>query len=271
MSEQKPSWLAGLFTVKSIGVGVLVLGALGYAGYAGYSYFTKQKEDPNTPELVFNKLEYKVGDLVDVRVKHNIKTATKTAVTWRIYDNLKEKTDIGSCSPDNIFFGSGIDSKTYTLHCYVSYLVDGEIKSYVLMAQIKIGNGPIPPPPPPPIPDPVFPNEIYKLSSFTYKEFNKINHEKRLELARGFANNFNTYIAAISAGTQNNSEVVLKAVNALNIQTRNSLQVSNTVTDPFWLNLQKALIDIDNMHGLENIQNLKQAFIEIRDGLQAIK
>lgn len=265
--------MSNLFSGKNIVIAVLVSVIALYTAFVGYSAFHKDKVEPGLPELILNKPTFEIGDQIQIKVKHN--RDAKYTVNWNVLDGYSFKTDYTSFGTDNITFGSGAVKKTFLVICNVNYLVEGEIKSYNLYVQVKIGNGPLPPPNPNPDPNPptpiVFPDEVYKLSSFSYNEFSKITHPKKVELAQGFATKLDAMVASINAGTKKDSESALKEINVMNNNVLAELSVDRSIVTPYFTALQSKLVEIDNQFGLERLDNLKKIFMEISVGLRAVK
>lgn len=263
--------MSNLFSGKNLVIIGLVSVILAYCGFVGYSAFHKDKVEPNAPELILNKPTFEIGDQIQIKVKHN-RQDSKYTVNWNVLDGYNFKNDYSSFGVDNITFGSGAVQKTFLVICNVNYIVEGEIKSYNLYVQVKIGNGPLPPPPGPNPPAPiVFPDEVYKLSSFAYNEFSKINHPKKAQLAQEFAAKIDSTLAMIAAGTVKTSEVALKELNVMNNDVLARLNIERSVVTPYFSALQARLIQIDDEVGFERIDNLKRAFTEMSVGLKAIK
>lgn len=153
----KKHWFASIVTVL----------ALLYCSYVGYSYINKVSVDPNTPVLSLSKSVYNIGELVYIEVSHqNTMHDLKHDVSWRVYDGVNEKTDWkNNCGHDAIVFGSGSADKTYVVICSVSYIIDGEIKNYLLTASVKVGTAPNPPNPPVPNPVDAFTLSVQKAFS----------------------------------------------------------------------------------------------------------
>lgn len=143
--------MSSLFKGKNLVIAGLVSVILAYGSFVAFSAFHKEKVEPDAPEIVLNKASFEIGDQIQVKVKHN-RTDSKYTVNWNVLDGYSFKNDYTLFGTDNITFGSGAVKKTFLVICNVNYLVEGEIKSYNLYVQVKIGNGPLPPPGPGPIP-----------------------------------------------------------------------------------------------------------------------
>lgn len=270
-----------MFSTKNIIISVLVSVIVGYAGYIGYSAWKNnvQPVDPLTPELVLSKPKYDIGDQIQATVKHN-RQGVKYSVNWAVLDNYAVKNDYTTCGDSCISMGTGSVAKTFLVIADVSYIIDGEIKSYFLISTVVVGVNPNPPNPNPPGPNPpnpnppnpvIFPDEVYKLSSFTYNEFSKINHQSKVALAQQFAASLDSMSAAIAAGVKKDSETVLKEVNANNNKILATFSVDRSVVVPYFTALQAKLIELDNTVGFERLDNLKKALMEISAGLKAVK
>ena len=247
------------------------------SSYGYYWYLEKSKVDTNEPAIVANKSSYNIGDLVELKVKHRLVNVEKVSVDWKILDGYNEKSDFKrGCDESSIQFGTGNTDKTLLVLASVSYVGKDFHKVYIVTTLVKIGAGPIPPPPGPPIPPtppspPSFPNEKHGLSTFTYNEFATLNISKKVEFAKGLAGVFDSYAASIAAGTAKDAETVLQDVTKANNTVMTNLGLSRDVVLPFFTKLQTKLTALDNNIGLGNLTNLRQCFVEISDGLKAIK
>lgn len=283
--------------------------ATGYYGYQWYK--ESSKSNSTEPSVVANKEYYGIGDTVILKVKHNYKNITGTEVVWKVFDNYEERTDFTNISSDSIAFGTGNQEKQYLVLVSVCYIGTNYHKDYVVTTLVNIGAAPQPPPnpgpkpipndelkkiynlieslnkrvealekpipPPPPPPSPAFPNEKHGLSTFIYHQFNKdynfasLTIQDSRRLADKLAGVCDSYVASIAAGAAKDSETVLKDVNVANNRVLTELNIARANVLPFFNKLQDELKRVDNQVGLENIQNLKQALVELRDGFRSIK
>lgn len=256
-------------------VAVVILAFVSLYGYNFYQEMNKPYLSP--PDIVLNKTSYDIGDTVLVKIKHNAQNMTGSLVKWAIFDGDKEIASYVSYD-DHVIFGTGNTPKNLRVVAGVAYTYKGGFTEYIATTLVKIGNAPIPPPPgpiPPVPPAPVvFPDGKFKLAQFTYESYNRLLvTEKKVELAKAYAGNFNSILSAIKAGAYKNkkAEDAFIDVANLNMESTKKFGIQFSVTDPFWINLQNELVKIEETIGLSQWSNLEAALSEIRDGLAAVK
>lgn len=273
------------FVQNNVVLTALILSAMFGSGYYGYNWYVEYARPDSIPPVIkASQDKYEVGDTVILKIDHSNKNIKHVEVIWRVFDNYVEKIDFTQLNDSCILFGTGKTEKTFFVVASVSYTGKNYHKDYICTVLVKIGAGPIPPPnpPSPPIPPsppnppippspPSFPNEKFGLSTVVYNEYNKINHVTKTKMATEFASHFNIAIDLINNGSAKNSEELLKNININNNSVLSKYGVERGIVAPFFEALRIKLVAIDNANGLENLANLKQCFIEVRDGLQAIK
>lgn len=285
--NSKLGWFAALLVVS--------LNIIGAGLYFFKNYVPSEPEDPNfpVPQLIAPDT-VTLGDIVDLSIKPygKEKPAGLVSVTvdWKVFD--QDKLVKLRFNPDgSVFFPSGTTNKSFEVLAGVAshYIVKDDkteaavIKSYVLKKMVVVGNGPVPPPNPPTPPTPpvppqpvILPDGKYKLSQFTYDNAMKLVKDDKIvsrkDAAQVLAKNFGAVAASIAAGVDKTSEDALKKLTVMNQKELKGLGVDLGAWDAFFVELQERLyrIDDDNTFG-NSVMNLRDAFVEIKLGFEAVK
>lgn len=203
---------------------------------------------------------------------------SKHHASWKVIDNGKERSFL--TMPDgSIFFGTGVTKRTVTVYACVSYLyedrkdnqlVSADVRSNLIVAQIQIGDGIIPPPPNPDKPDPVFPDNKYKLASTVYKiAKEKVATEDRtaaLELAKSFRKKAQD----IKDGKHTKIEEILSETTKSNRDAIDRSGVTRVKWDAFFSTLQEDIYKLYQDRKLVTPTDYAIAWNEIAEGLEKV-
>jgi hypothetical protein len=199
----------------------------------------------------------------------------KCNVTWKVIDGGKEK-EFRSMPDGSIFFGSGVTKRVITVYACVSYLymdkkenqiVDADVRSALIVTQVKIGDGVIPSPD---NPDPVFPDGKFKLASSVYKTAkDKVLAEDRMA-ATELAKSFRSKAQDIKDGKQTKIEDILTETTKSNREALDKTGVARAKWDAFFTSLQEDIYKLYTDKKLVTPADFVTAWTEIADGLDKV-
>lgn len=269
----------------TICAGVIISAAVAYNVYIIPSP-EPEPINPNDPipTLVGIDKPIPCGELVELKlIPYKIKPENLQtyAVDWKVYDGTKlvKLRQIN----DNLAFPAGcVVGKKYDLFVTVTYLFDKDgpvIRNHFLKASVFVdkapppGPGPNPDPDPKPDVEPVFPHGKFGLSKFSYDTAKRlVKSNRQADGAKAVVEAFTEVSKMIEKGEIKSSEVALATMAKTNLSTLSKYGIPVSEWDSFGVALQEKLYELDNNQTFSNsVVELRIAFIEISEGLKAIK
>ncbi len=252
---------------------------------------TPEPVNPGNPRIIGTEEGVPLGELVKLKVIPYDKKPEgfkSHVVKWKIFDGDVEKK-LENSEADDVVFGTGVVPKKLKVMCAVAQLFeDGSVKLFFLISDLHIGSnptpvppGPVPPIPPVPVPpvppvpdvDPVFPDGKFKLAVFSYDTAkNKVTSPMRKKEAEALSSSFNSVASAIAAGTIKTLEDALKICTESNTKALAAISPDSAGRwNTFATILQEKMYKLYSERGIRNVQDLREAFVEISQGLSKIK
>lgn len=251
----------------------------------------KYEFDVPSQQILGSEKPVALGELVDLSmspIKEHLTYHVACSYDWTLIDLSNGELKIGRPYDGGIFFAAGIQPKRILVLCHVThlYVVPGAgpktverfaTKTIEYSAVIVIGDSPTPPGPTPPGPAPTppspdLPDGKFKLAKAAYDmAYTKAPVLNRAKAAAALETSFRGVASAIAAGTKSKPEEVLKDTQASNRTALTNAGVDPDTWKPFFTELQNVTFSLHETGGLNAVDDFKDAWNEIADGLNAVK